>query len=224
MKACTKTSATKDILPQRRKGAKKIDRNAAALCVFAPLRETSSRHYALFVQSFVMTNVQHRRNERGTTIAEFAIVALVFFTLIFGIIEFGRLLYTHNALADATRRGARYAAMHPAADLAAVKNQVVYGANGTFDDDGKPTSAPLVSGLTPEMVDVTFEGEDLDGDPETEPSGFGSNLGTATVKINGYAFNLMIPLVGQSIQMGDYATTLSAESAGAIPADIPAEP
>jgi hypothetical protein len=30
------------ILPQRRKGAKKTFRNAAALCVFAPLREKSS--------------------------------------------------------------------------------------------------------------------------------------------------------------------------------------
>lgn len=151
-------------------------------------------------------------------------VALLFFTLIFGIIEFGRLLYTHNALADATRRGARYAVLHPATDIAKVKNQVVYGEKGTFDDDGNPTSAPVINGLTTAMVDVIFEGEDLDGDPDTEPSGFGSNLGTATVKINGYTFNLMIPLVGQSVPLGDYATTLSAESAGEIPADISTAP
>ena len=34
-----------------RKGAKKTPRNAVALCVFAPLREKSSSHKALFVQS-----------------------------------------------------------------------------------------------------------------------------------------------------------------------------
>ncbi len=57
---CTKTSATKDILPQRRKGAKKVQRNAAALCVFAPLRETSSRNNALFVQSFPSVDHEQR--------------------------------------------------------------------------------------------------------------------------------------------------------------------
>ena len=164
-------------------------------------------------------------DERGTTVAEFAIVALIFFIMIFGIIEFGRLLYTHNALADATRRGARYAAMHPgttAEDITKVQNEVVYGANGTFDDDGNPTSAPLVSGLTRDMVEVTFEGEDMDGDPETpEKTAFGSNLGTASVKIVGYTFNLSIPIVGRPIAMPDYATTLSAESAGAVPSPIP---
>jgi hypothetical protein len=72
------------------------------------------------------------------------------------------------------------------------------------------------------MVDVAYEGEDLDGDPDTAPSSFGSNLGTATVKIQNYSFNLSIPLIGRSVPMPDYATTLSAESAGQIPADITA--
>ncbi|HEX2270027.1 MAG TPA: TadE/TadG family type IV pilus assembly protein [Pyrinomonadaceae bacterium] len=170
-----------------------------------------------------MKNVQFRQNEKGTSVAEFAIVALVFFIIIFGIIEFGRLLYTHNALADATRRGARYAVLHPgitAADKTNVKNVVVYGKNGTFDDDGNPTSPPLINGLTREMVNVTFEGEDLDGDPDTAPTSFGSNLGRATVKIVGYNFNLSIPVVGRPIALGDYSTTLSAESAGAVPSPI----
>lgn len=147
-------------------------------------------------------------------------VALLFFTLVFGIIEFGRMLYTHNALADATRRGARYAVLHPGSAAAAVKNEVVYGSNATFDVNGNPTSAPLISGLTTTMVEVTYEGEDLDNDPDTEPTSFGSNLGTATVKINGYSFNLSIPVIGRSVPMPDYATSLSAESAGQIPKDI----
>ena len=157
--------------------------------------------------------------------AEFAIVALIFFAMIFGIIEFGRLLYTHNALADATRRGARYAVLHPgitAAHKDAVKYEVVYGRGVKFDDDGKPTTAPVINGLTTTMVEVTYEGEDLDGDPDTPPSAFGSNLGTATVKIVGYTFNLSIPVFGRPLSMPDYSTTLSAESAGQIPGDITA--
>ena len=145
-------------------------------------------------------------------------VATLFFTLIFGIIEFGRMLYTHNALADATRRGARYAVLHPSASAAAVKNEVVYGKN--VDADGNPTGPPLIAGLTTSMVDVSYEGEDTDGNPDTPPTSFGSNLGTATVKINGYSFFLSIPVIGRAVPMPDYATTLSAESAGEIPADI----
>jgi Flp pilus assembly protein TadG len=164
----------------------------------------------------------HRKEERGTSVAEFAMVATLFFTLIFGIIEFGRMLYTHNALADATRRGARYAALHPATEVTDVKNEVVYGSRATYDEDGNPTSPPLIHGLTPSMVDVSYQGEDLDGDPATAPTSFGSNLGTTTVKIVGYSFNLSIPIIARPIPMPDYATTLSAESAGQIPADITA--
>nr|WP_308813410.1 TadE/TadG family type IV pilus assembly protein [Cupriavidus pinatubonensis] len=40
---------------------------------------------------------------------EFAIVAALFFALLLGILEFGRVLYTWNSVAEATRWGARQA-------------------------------------------------------------------------------------------------------------------
>ena len=169
-----------------------------------------------------------RRGERGTTVAEFAMVALLFFIVIIGIIEFGRFLYTHNALTDATRRGARFASINKGAltdsetdaNRMKVKNLVIYGANATYDEDGNPTSSPLISDLTPEMIEVVYEGADLDGDPDTPPSNFGSNLGTTTVSIEGYQFNLLIPVVGRQLSLPTYTTTLIAESAGEEPADI----
>jgi TadE-like protein len=171
----------------------------------------------------------HRHNERGATIAELAVVALVFFMIIFGIIEFGRLLYTHNALTDATRRGARYAVLHKGlteADENAVKNYVVYGDDTpTLDALGNPTDAPLINGLTTAMVVVDFEGVDKDGDPETpEKTNFGSNLGTATVKIENYQFNLSIPVIGRVLTLPAYETTLTAESAGEVPEVIAVGP
>jgi Flp pilus assembly protein TadG len=167
-------------------------------------------------------NLNYSQNERGTTIAEFAVVALLFFTLIFGIIEFGRLLYTHNALTDATRRGARYAALHNGItenDKQAVRNFVVYGPNAAFDEEGNPTSPAMINGLTTAMVEVEFEGVDFDGDPTT-PEPYGTNLGNATVSIENYQFNLSIPVIGRTLTLPSYTTTTMAESAGEEPDDI----
>ena len=66
-------------------------------------------------------------DERGSTLVEFAIAATIFLTAMFAVIEFGRALWVHNALADAARRGARYAVLHSADDVDKVKNIVVYG-------------------------------------------------------------------------------------------------
>lgn len=49
------------------------------------------------------------RRQRGATAVEFAITAALFFALVLGILEFGRVLYTWNSVAEATRWGARQA-------------------------------------------------------------------------------------------------------------------
>ena len=50
-----------------------------------------------------------RKRQLGAAIVEFAIVAVVFLTLLLGIMDFGRMLFTWNAAAEATRWGARVA-------------------------------------------------------------------------------------------------------------------
>lgn len=47
--------------------------------------------------------------QRGVAAVEFALVAIIFFTLLLGIAEFGRWVYTLNAASEATRLGARVA-------------------------------------------------------------------------------------------------------------------
>ena len=148
--------------------------------------------------------------------AEFAIISVVFFMIIFAIIEFGRLFYTHNALTDAARRGARYAVLHHQADIACVKNVVVYG-EANVDSSCNPTGSPLINGLTTTNVTVTYEGADDDNDPNTPATPYGTNLGTATVQITNYTFNLSIPFARQTLTMPAYVTTLTAESAGEEP-------
>jgi Flp pilus assembly protein TadG len=160
--------------------------------------------------------------ERGATMAEFAIISAFFFMIIFAVIEFGRLLYTHNALTDASRRGARYAVLHQEADKACVKNVTVYGETHVDPTTCAPTGPALINGLDPTLnVVVTYEGADDDSDPNTPPTAYGINLGTATVSIQNYTFNLSIPFFRQTLTMPHYTTTLTAESAGEIPSPLP---
>jgi Flp pilus assembly protein TadG len=56
-----------------------------------------------------MLNKVRAHRQRGGIIVEFAIVATVFFMLLIGIMEFGRWLFTMNAISEATRWGARLA-------------------------------------------------------------------------------------------------------------------
>lgn len=49
------------------------------------------------------------KHQKGTTAVEFAIVAALFLTVLLGILDFGRILFTWNAVGEATRWGARQA-------------------------------------------------------------------------------------------------------------------
>ena len=146
--------------------------------------------------------------------AEFAVVALIFLMIVFGIIEFGRLLYTHNALTDAARRGARFAVLR-AANHPCVTNVVIFGETNIDLATCAPLAGrqPLINRLGETNVVVTYAGMD--------PFAYGMNLGTATVTIKDYDFFLSIPLLRRTIRMPAYRTTLTAESAGDVPANIP---
>ena len=141
-----------------------------------------------------------KHSEGGSTLLEFAIGATVFLTVMFGVLEFGRALWVHNALTDAARRGARYAVLHASTDAASVKNVVVYG-------DPAGGSQPVVNNLSTANVIVTYPN-------------FGLESGTVSVSITNYQFQFLVPLIGGTIQMPAYTTTLTGESAGLVPPNI----
>ena len=148
-----------------------------------------------------MLHLKKRKdNEKGATLVEFSIGITVFAMAMFAVLEFGRVLWAHNALTDAARRGARYAALHAQADSASVKNVVVYG-------NAAGTGNPMLPNLTTDKVLVNYDG-------------FGLNEGTVTVSIDQYQFQLVLPFTGAGIPMPSYSTTLTAECAGLIPANV----
>lgn len=139
-------------------------------------------------------------NERGATLVEYSIAVMVFMTAMFAVIEFGRAIWVHNALSDAARRGARYAVLNSAGNVDQVKNVVVYG-------DPAGGSQPTVPNLATTNVQVNY-------------SNFGLNKGTVTVSVTNYQFQFVIPIVGTTISMPSYTTTLTGESVGFVPDDM----
>jgi len=136
----------------------------------------------------------NKTKERGASLVEFSIAATVFLTIMFGVIEFGRALWTHNALADAARKGARYAVVNPQSAMEDVKKMVVYG-------NPEGGTQPIVENLTTDNVDVVYDG-------------FGMDVGTVQVTITEYDFNFIVPIVSTKMRMPNYTTTLTGESAG----------
>jgi Flp pilus assembly protein TadG len=149
-------------------------------------------------------------HERGGTLIEFTVVASVFFLMLVGIVSAGNLYYTHNALVEATRRGARYAVLNPSGGATAVQNVVIYGTNSP------PNGAtPLVYNLQPANVTVCYQG--AAGCPG---QAFGVAAGAVTVTIQNYSFPFVFPTRTTSISMPPYRTTLMGESAGFIPPNL----
>jgi Flp pilus assembly protein TadG len=143
-----------------------------------------------------------RRNERGGSLIEFTVVASVFFLMLVAIVAAGNLYYTHNALVEATRRGARFAVLNPTGSTEDVANVVVYGT--TTPAEG---ATSLIYNLQPDNVVVTY-------------AGLGVAAGSVTVTITGYTFPFVLPTSTTSVTMPPYRTTLTGESAGFIPPDI----
>lgn len=163
----------------------------------------------------MVRGITKKSRERGATLVEFSIGASVFLLAMFAVIEFGRALWVHNALADAARRAARYAVNQPASapagaattglnvgpSVAAIRNVGVYG-----NPDG--TGAVMVNNLTPTNIDVDY-------------NNFGVGQGSVAVRITGYQHTFVVPIIGTTITMPDYQTTLTGESAGTVPATVP---
>jgi Flp pilus assembly protein TadG len=155
---------------------------------------------------------RERKGERGAALMEFTIGASVFLTAIFAVLQFGILLWTHNALTDAVRRGARYAINQcdPAdgscpgssTSVDRAKNMVVYGTPNPATG-----AQPVVKGLTTDNVQVSY-------------SGFGVNAGAVKVSIVNYDFSFVVPLFGTTLRMPSYQTTLTGENAGYVPPDM----
>ena len=158
----------------------------------------------------------NQNSERGVATIEFAMTAAFFLMMLLSIFAGGYLFWVHNALVEATRRGARYAANECKPDLVdcpnsdtaleRIRNFTLYGSPVT-------TNKKLVNNLQPENVIVEYS-VNTAGVGEL-PNDFGTARGTVSVRIQNYNFNFILSPV--PIPMPPYETTVAGESAGFIP-------
>ncbi|MEW5978877.1 MAG: TadE/TadG family type IV pilus assembly protein [Acidobacteriota bacterium] len=150
------------------------------------------------------------QREKGQTLVEFAFMAVLFFTILFGILEFSRALWTWNTIVQATRAGARFAVVEtPTADDAQVKNFVVY-------HNAAGTGAPVLPGLSTSNVSVNYyKINPSTGAYEAPPGNNKYQADLLQLSITGYTFNFVVPLFGSGITLPAFTTTLSLEGLGA---------
>ncbi len=72
-------------------------------------------------------NSQAMKRQRGAAAVEFGIIAILFFTLFFGILEFGRFFYLYNTVQEITRCAAREAVVKWKDDWGSIPQQCLFG-------------------------------------------------------------------------------------------------
>ena len=147
-------------------------------------------------------NPLQRNSQKGQTLVEFALAVMLFLTILFGIIEFGRALWTWNTIVQATRAGARFAITSDPTNDTAIKNWVVFhNSAGTGD--------AVLSGLTTTNVNVIFKKND---GTDMSATRYASDM--VQVGITGYNFDFIVPLFGGSMTLPPFTTTLPVEGLG----------
>ena len=144
-----------------------------------------------------------KRQQNGVTTLEFAIVGLLLFVVLFAVIEFGRALFVMNTLTEATRRGARMAAVCPVGDPKP--------ASAAVFDSGTGQSA-VIPGLTP--ANILIEYLDINGAVIGGPAANFSQIRYVRARVVGFSLSLVIPTIMPTLPMSGFTTTLPRESLG----------
>lgn len=152
-----------------------------------------------------------RYRQKGVTMVEFSIIGLLFFILMFGVLEFSRLLFTWNAVADAARLGARAASVC-VVDSTDIKKIALSDPTGTGN-------AFLPNDITTANIQVRYLNTNGAQIAVTDPVSTTTfmQIRYVQVSITNYQFQLNIPLVGGSITLPPFTTTRPREALGVLP-------
>ena len=127
-------------------------------------------------------------SERGTAVVEFALIAPLLFLLVFGIIEFGRILNAYNNLTQLAGQGARAAAVSRNPDGTAVG-----ASSGTVDDSDCGSAGP--HSIQCQLSSFYAKQDSLSGVKVCIPS-LPSGVGQPVTVHTSYVYNFTVGLFG----------------------------
>jgi Flp pilus assembly protein TadG len=145
-----------------------------------------------------------RRHDRGASLVEFALIAPLLFLLLFGVIEFARLIHGFTTVWSAAREGARYATTVGDTD-----------GNGTanyLDCDAILAAAlSKVAGMTLSDSDITvkyFDGNAEVADCDGSPPAAGAIDSGFSIEVAASAeFDAIVPLLSVALDGIDLDST-----------------
>lgn len=142
--------------------------------------------------------------QQGLTSLEFAIVGLATCIILFMAIEMGRLMFTANFLAEASRRAARMAVIC----LADTSGPEAYVRQAAVFNYAGGNNSPFLRTLNTTNISVDYLAQD--GSPAANPA---DNVFFVQARITNLQFAPFIPGI-DAFTMPEFATTLPAESMG----------
>ena len=158
----------------------------------------------------------NRKRMRGVYVVEFAIIGLLLFTLLFGVLEMGRLFFTVNALDEVVRRGARLAAVCDIRDPVILHRAIFNAATDSGPSD-------LIATLTPAHLTLSYLDENGALVANPGPLDDFSSIRYVQLIINDpdplstktkFTFNLLIPGFSGVITLPTFRSTIPRESLG----------
>lgn len=134
-------------------------------------------------------SIGNRKSQQGVAAVEFALIAVILFTLLFGIMEMGRILFMMNTTTEATRLGARLAVVCDQ-NAVAIKSRMV----------------GLAGFLTPGNINVAY----LPGGCTVDTCRY------VNVSVTGITVQSIVPLIPVNFPMPPFSTTLPRESMSSL--------
>ena len=127
---------------------------------------------------------RRRHGRRGQALVEFALVAPLFFIVLFGIVEAGRFIFYYETLNNATREGARFAIVNGANTLGCPSGPPAPATTGC-DTAGDNVRARVRQAAFGVLTGVTVT-------PTWDPD---NGRGSTVKVVASYTYRPLIPLV-----------------------------
>lgn len=139
------------------------------------------------------------RFERGQSMTEFALLLVILFTLLAGIVDLGRAFFAYIIIRDAAQEGAVYGSIAPKDDIDVMKNEVEERVKAAFTDPTDSSNIPI------DVTKLNVQTDVLGATCATPGSG-------VRVKVD-YSLPVTMPFLGTIIGSQDMKMSATVENA-----------